>query len=295
MRSNIIMVIGVGVALAGCGHSSHTSSSSSSTGTADQIKKNTPDTKTDPVVATAGGYPLDLKGLGLLGANGAIAPATLAGQVKSTDTSVIVSNGNPITLAYTGDGPLHGTIIRTARADGGDTDTVRFLMSDQSINSKDAPTAFGVLVNKSTATEFAAGGLYGGKAATNIPQSGIATYTGKYAGVTNQGGQAKSETLDLSIKADFGNGKVDGTMASRAEDGNNLEFTANMNADKAAYSGDTVSIVNDFAATKKIDLNGKVEGGFYNEGASETAGALAASSADQSISIVGAFHGDKQP
>ncbi len=291
MRMNLVVLFGMGAVLAGCAHSSEVSSSSSTSEVVADTGKTTP----DPVVATTGGYPLDLKGVALLGASGTTAPATISGQVKSTDTSVIVSNGNPITLAYTGDGPLHGTVVKTARADAGDADTVRFLMSDQSINSKDAPTAFGVLVNKSTATEFAAGGLYGGKAATNIPQSGVATYTGVYAGVTNQYGQAKSETLDLNLKADFGNGKVDGTMASRAEDGNNLEFTASMSADKAAYSGDSVSIVNDFAATPNIVLNGQVEGGFYNEGASETAGALAASNADKSISIVGAFHGDKQP
>ena len=290
MRMNLVVLFGMGAVLAGCAHSSEVSSSSSTSEVVADTGKTTP----DPVVATTGGYPLDLKGVALLGASGTTAPATISGQVKSTDTSVIVSNGNPITLAYTGDGPLHGTIIRTARADGGDDDTVRFLMSDQSINSKDAPTAFGVLVNKSSATEFAAGGLYGGKAATNIPQSGVATYEGKYAGVINGGGQTLSESRDLTLKADFGTGKVDGIAASQQIDGNYFEFTANMSADKAAYSGDSVSIIDPFASTPTEHvLNGKVEGGFYNEGASETAGAIAVGNAD--TSMVGTFHGEKQP
>jgi hypothetical protein len=299
MRLNIIVAASVGVALAGCGHNSDKAAKPPVAVETPAVKKGP-----DPVVPVTGNVAatsvFGLKGLGYNGTT----PVALSGEVKTPDTgsSTIKGSNEPLSLSYTGDETLKGSLFTTARADRGGSSETRFLMSDQSINSKDIPTAFGLLVNKSSPTQFAAGALYGGKAPTNIPGSGTASYTGRFAGAANAGaansGSQAALSGDFNLSADFSGGTVKGSVdkltatqidaakpVGKGLDG--ITFNGTMDAGRAGYTATEIT-----AAGLGV-AKGKVEGGFYNASASETAGALTLSAGD--ANIVGAFQGTKQP
>jgi hypothetical protein len=242
--------------------------------------------------APAAGYPLTAKGLGVVGSNQVSATGSI------TQTTALTGPA-PITFNESSDAPLHGTLLTSSRTNSIDS-AKRFLMSDQSASSKDAPTAFGILSDHSTAGQFAAAGYYGGKAATNIPTSGTATYKGNYAGSLSTGAAAGASSRgasgDLALTADFAAGKVKGDIsnitAGAAGQPSKLTFNSTMSGDKASYAtgaGDAISAT--VGGVDKV-VAGKAEGGFFGAGAGETAGAI--TTVDGGASTVGAFYGKKQ-
>jgi hypothetical protein len=302
MRTNIVMLAGLGLVLAGCGHSS----SHSTTGTAKaapaapaKTAANSGGTSITPGVTPTPtvGYPLAAKGLGLLATNGeSPSQVSLTGTVKETTN---LTGPAPITFVEAGDAPLHGTSMSSSRTNQIDSST-RFLMSEQSASSKDAPTAFGILIDHSVIGQFAAGAYYGGSTATNIPKFGTATYKGNYAGSQSFGANMPDGISgDFAMTADFAAGKVKGdirNIQSKIEDGpSSFSFTSTMGDDKASYAtgvGDTISANLHALGGGQTPINGRVEGGFYGQGAAETAGAI--TTVDGTNPIVGTFYGKKQ-
>lgn len=298
MRMSFIVVAGMSVALAGCQHSSD--KPPVTTVTPPVVKPDTGTTPPKPDTPSTIAALFGLKGLGL---NGTTA-VNLSGQLKTPNTgsSSITGKYAPVSLSYTGDQTLKGSLFTTGRDDRGEDGDIRFLMSDQSINSKDAPTAFGLLVDKSSATQFAASALYGGKAPTDIPGSGTASYAGKFTGQANAGagdsGAQAAVSGNFNLAADFGagtvKGKVDALKTAQLNPDkpvgkgiDDITFNGTLNADRVSYTA------TDVKATGLNNASGKAEGGFYNGGASETAGALTVG--DGTTNIVGAFYGGKQP
>lgn len=302
-----MMVAGLGLALASCGHSSketHTTTgtakaapASAAASTSAPATSGGASLSTDVKAPSTKGYPLTAKGLGVV-AVGAAAPSqvSLTGTVKET---TFMTGPAPITFEGKGNPAIQGTIMTSSRSNQIDSST-RFLMSDQSASSKDAPTAFGILVDHSKVGQFAAGAYYGGKTATNIPTSGTATYKGNYAGSLSNGAVAENSKLgasgDLALTTDFAAGKIQGDISNiqsaTAGQPTKLKFSSTMSGDKASYAtgqGDTISAT--VAGVDKV-VPGKVEGGFFGVGASETAGAI--TTTDAGASTVGAFYGKKQ-
>jgi C-lobe and N-lobe beta barrels of Tf-binding protein B len=290
MRKNIIMLAGLGLALAGCGHSSN--SHTASTGTA----KAAPAAPAAPakIAATSkAAFPLTAKGLGVVG-------STQVSATGSVQENTAFTAAAPITFVESGDAPLHGTLMTSSRSNSVNS-AVRFLMSDQSASSKDAPTAFGILSDHSKADQFAAAGYYGGAAATNIPTSGTATYKGNYAGSQSSSDPAGTGSAhlsgDLALTADFAAGKVKGDISNMrvatAAPTGDLKFSSTMSSDKATYATGTGDAISATIGGVNTVLAGKVEGGFFGAGAGETAGAITAGNG--TISSVGAFYGKKQP
>jgi hypothetical protein len=294
MRKNIIMVAGLEIALAGCGHSSN----SHTTGTANAAPapaKTSGGASITPGVtaASSAGFPMTAKGLGVVGSN----QVSATGSIQ--DNTAIIATA-PITFVESGDAPLHGTLMTSSRKNDIGSAT-RFLMSDQSASSKDAPTAFGILADHSKAGPFAAAGYYGGSAATKIPTSGTATYKGSYAGSLSTGAATGASSMgasgNLALTADFAAGKVKGDIsnitAGAAGQPSKLTFSSTMSGDKASYAtgaGDAISAT--VGGVDKV-VSGKAEGGFFGAGAGETAGAI--TTVDGGASTVGAFYGQKQP
>ncbi|MGH6858899.1 MAG: transferrin-binding protein-like solute binding protein, partial [Phyllobacterium sp.] len=317
----------IGMILAGCQHSSEkksvsttspevasgTSSSSPSpeTTSSSTASSSTASSQKTPLTPTQKTDLYGLKGLGFNTAAGtSLTPVALNGQMKSLNGADLLITGREalVSLSYAGDDTLKGSLVTTGRSDRGaayDNDT-RFLMSDQSVASKDAPTSFGLLIDKSSSTGLAAGALYGGKTPTNIPGSGAASYRGKFAGVANAGTGASGSQAHLSgnfnLSADFGAGTIKGDIdqissvqrdASKSVGSlDSIGFVGKMSGNKAAYTATTVTVTGAGLGS----ATGRAEGGFYNAGASETAGVLRTTVAGTSpTAIVGAFQGKKQP
>lgn len=117
------------------------------------------------------------------------------------------------------------------------------------------------------------------------------TYSGGLVGAAADGSNTGLVLGGVSISADFGTGDVTGSVSGLTFEesgdafaGGAIGFEATMSTDRAAYSGDTIT-VGGAAAT------GAVEGGFYGIEAAETAGAIYAEQ-DANV-LVGAFRADK--
>jgi hypothetical protein len=289
MRMNIVVAAGMGLVLAGCGHSSK----ESSTGSARVAKPSTITAGGAATAATKAGYPMAAKGLGVVGTS----QVPASGEIRETPAFFVAPA--PITFVETGNTPLHGTLMTSSRSNS-ITEDERFLMSDQSASTRDAPSAFGILSDHSSTGQFAAAGYYGGSAPTSVPTSGTATYKGTYAGSLSTGAATGKSNLhasgNLALTADVTAGKVKGDItnitAGPAGQPTSLKFGSTMSSDKASYAtgqGDTISAT--IGGVDKV-VGGQAAGGFYGAGAKETAGAI--TTVDGGASTVGAFYGQKQ-
>ncbi|EJN05629.1 transferrin-binding protein-like solute binding protein [Phyllobacterium sp. YR531] len=309
MAVKLLFVAGLCATLVGCGHSSEKTVSTSSAGS-EPVSVQPTVAKPESTKSVA---EYDLKGHGFVtGADGKLVAVNVGAKVSGlseTESAMFKGNTPLVKLAYSGDKPFTGTTTGTRRDSGEDygpygNDT-RFLMSDTSINSKDAPTAFGVFRDQSSKDKFNAAAYYGGVNATNVPTSGQASYRGKFAGGINEsgvvGGEQRHVSGKFNLAADFGAGTVKGTVselnathrdpiiAAGNLNATDLTFDGTIAKDKPTYSADKVTFEGETLAAN-------VEGGFYNANASETAGIISATTdAEDTSTIIGTFHGEKQP
>ncbi|WP_267555676.1 transferrin-binding protein-like solute binding protein [Rhizobium rhizogenes] len=292
MRFKVLTASALGLLLASCGHHSKTETtriSASGPAPAAVNSGNAGSSKTtgssldssNPV--KDGAFNLAAKGVGLQSDGTATpTPFTVSGKVSNGAVS------GPAPIAFVGDAPMGGALMSSNRKSAADAAT-RFLMSDTSANSKDAPTSFALLQDKSASKTYNAAGYYGGVAPTNIPTSGTATYKGAFAGAAyGTNGPTGSNRLsgDFGMNADFKSGQVTGDISNvvdaqkNAMANNNVQFKASMGANNATYTSAEGAPV-------------LVNGGFFGANASETAGVLTSVKPD-GTGMVGAFQGGKQ-
>lgn len=300
MRHDLLILAVIALAIAGCKHGEHEGAPSLALAgkTAGAEAKDT---------AQSGDY--SLKGTGLQTAeDGSLKTFAYSATLGDTKAAGATISGKyaPVFLKFSKDGTAAGQMLNTARDGGGEDDNIRFLMSDASRDSKDNPTAFGLLVDNSAEKSFSAGALYGGRAPTNLPTSGTATYEGIFVGAANAGKGNSGVRAHLEgpfdLAADFGAGTVKGTIqglrgpldqtspTAAAGMVTGIGFDGKMAADKASYSADKVTVTGEGVQA----VSGAVQGGFFNAGGSETAGTLQATvSGSEPTNIIGAFHGEK--
>jgi hypothetical protein len=119
--------------------------------------------------------------------------------------------------------------------------------------------------------------FYGGNAPTGPLPTGLVTYNGNAAGVSQMaGGALTPEAGSVRLNANFANGEVDGALLEGTPSGNQVTFSgATMSTDHAGYAlvdntgGGNIIVGTGGGATP---ATGQVRGGFYGAGYNQTAG-----------------------
>jgi hypothetical protein len=143
--------------------------------------------------------------------------------------------------------------------------------------------------------DAAVGATHFGAAPTNIPSSGTVTYAGLNAGMIVNDGETGDQFTEYygtsSIEADFGTGKVTGTLTASELD--NITFDGQMSQGNAVYAANSPNIHYGGAG---VSSNSKLVGGFYGNGAAATSGVYdIATLGDTPIRAIGGFAGTSEP
>jgi hypothetical protein len=181
-----------------------------------------------------------------------------------------------------------GTYAYVKKDENDKDEGVLFMGSDVS----NAGFALGAMYTDGKA-DAAVGATHFGEAPTNIPTSGSLTYHGMNAGVTVNDGENKDQLApftpgNATILANFGNGDVTGTLESA--DLSTITFNGKMSAGNSVYSANNDQI---FYGGEGVGSNSKLIGGFYGDGANQTAGVYDVTTLGETpIRAIGGFTAD---
>lgn len=140
-------------------------------------------------------------------------------------------------------------------------------------NPTDNTTLALVTVIPTDKTKGATGIIFDGTVPTNVPTSGMLTYTKTDGAIAQRvsGAGCPVDQIgcygDVEVTANFGSGAVSGTLTNFDGDVEDIAFAGSMAEKKMFYSANSIT----YNGTK---TNGQLYGGFYGPGATETAGAF---------------------
>jgi hypothetical protein len=246
-------------------------------------------------------------------ANGLIAGATLTdkddvsagakiGQTAGTTFSVAEGEVQDTLDVSWNSGPYSNKTRTFALVDGdGGVGAYEYVKKDENdkdegvlfvaSNLSNAGFALGAMYTEGKA-DAAAGATHFGEAPTNIPSNGSLTYHGINAGVTVNDGENKDQLAPFTpgtstILANFGTGDVNGTLTGLPEE---ITFNGKMSGGNTQYAANNDQI---FYGSEGVDSSSKLIGGFYGDGANQTAGVYDVKTLGETpIRAIGGFTAD---